>query len=79
MQRKRLHMRSIRRGTKEMDLILGSYAESRLPSMDGVALGVYEALLCENDQELYAWVTRQSSAPERYSGLIEDIAVHVGT
>lgn len=72
-------MRSIRRGTKEMDLILGSYAESRLPSMDGVALGVYEALLCENDQELYAWVTRQASAPERYSGLIEDIAVHVGT
>jgi len=46
--------------------------------MDGVALDVYEALLRESDQELYAWVTGQARAPERYLGLIEDIAAHLG-
>ncbi|MCY3994728.1 MAG: succinate dehydrogenase assembly factor 2 [Rhodobacter sp.] len=71
-------MRSIRRGTREMDLILGNYARCRLASMDGVALDVYEALLRESDQELYAWVTGQARAPERYLGLIEDIAAHLG-
>ena len=37
-RRKRLYMRSIRRGIKEMDLILTSYADARLPAMEEAAL-----------------------------------------
>ncbi len=61
-----------------MDLILGNFVKCRLASMDGGALDAYEALLRESDQELYAWITGQAPVPERYSGLIEDIAAHVG-
>ena len=61
-----------------MDLILGCYAEGRLALMDQSALDLYEALLCESDQDLYAWITRQTYPPDRYSGLIEEIAAHVG-
>ncbi len=71
-------MRSTRRGTKEMDLILGCYATGRLASMDRSALDLYETLLCESDQELYAWITRQKRPPDRYSSLIEEIAAYVG-
>mgnify|MGYP000606490208 CR=1 FL=1 len=39
---KRLHMRSMRRGIKEMDLILPSYASTRLEAMDDAALALYE-------------------------------------
>lgn len=77
IRRKRLQMRSMRRGTKEMDLILGSYAASRLVSMDRFALDLYEALLWESDQELYSWIMGQTHAPGRYSGLIEDIIAQV--
>ncbi|HEC70822.1 MAG TPA: succinate dehydrogenase assembly factor 2, partial [Roseobacter sp.] len=42
---KRLHMRSMRRGIKEMDLILPSYASQRLSMMDEVALSLYDEML----------------------------------
>ncbi|TYB83012.1 succinate dehydrogenase assembly factor 2 [Maritimibacter fusiformis] len=75
---KRLAMRSARRGTKEMDLILGPYGAARLTAMEGARLDLYEALLAENDQDLYQWVTGQVPAPARYKALIDDIAAHAG-
>jgi len=71
---KRLAMRSARRGTKEMDIILGRYADAHLSAMDAVALDLYEALLDENDQDLYQWVTGQVDPPAGFAKLIEDIA-----
>lgn len=71
---KRLTMRSMRRGIKEMDLILQSYAEAHLSDMDDATLDLYEALLHENDQDLYQWVTGQKPAPEALADLMADIA-----
>lgn len=71
---KRLKMRSMRRGIKEMDLILTAYADDNLPQMDAQALDDYDALLNENDQDLYRWVTGQEAAPERFSALISKIS-----
>ncbi len=71
---KRLKMRSMRRGIKEMDLILSAYAERNLDAMDEVTLDLYEALLHENDQDLYQWVTGQVATPDVYSSMIADIA-----
>ncbi|WP_424831012.1 succinate dehydrogenase assembly factor 2 [Ruegeria sp.] len=71
---KRMKMRSMRRGIKEMDLILSAYADRHLDSMDAAALDTYDALLRENDQDLYQWVTGQAAAPAALSDLIGDIA-----
>ena len=71
---KRLRMRSMRRGIKEMDLILMAYAEARLETMDAGKLDLYDALLHENDQDLYQWVTGQVAAPDRYGDMITEIA-----
>lgn len=76
VQIKRLAMRSMRRGIKEMDLILSAYASDRLPQMDADALALYESLLSENDQDLYQWVTGQGTVPSRFAPLIRDIAQH---
>ncbi|MDF0600367.1 succinate dehydrogenase assembly factor 2 [Psychromarinibacter sp. C21-152] len=75
---KRLHMRAMRRGIKEMDLILGAYAADRLAAMDAPALDRFDALLHENDQDLYAWVTGQVPAPAAHAPLIAEIARHAG-
>ena len=69
----RLWMRSRRRGTREMDLLLGTYAESRLSVMSDAELELYDSLLSENDQDLYRWVAGQDSPPERFAELIGDI------
>lgn len=71
---KRLRMRAMRRGIKEMDIILSRYAEARLEVMDRDALDVFDALLCENDQDLYQWVTGQAAPPDRFAPLVAEIA-----
>ncbi len=73
---KRLTMRSMRRGIKEMDLILSAYADDRLEGMDEASLQTYDALLSENDQDLYLWVTGQAEPPEQFSAMISDISAH---
>lgn len=71
---KRLKMRSWRRGTKEMDLILGPYADSALATMADDRLALYDALLSENDQDLYLWVTGARPKPPRFAALLDEIA-----
>jgi antitoxin CptB len=73
---KRMRMRSWRRGTKEMDLVLGPFADARLADMSGSALADYDALLAENDQDLIQWVLGQSAPPDRFAPLIAQIAAH---
>ena len=68
---KRLAIRSWRRGTKEMDLILGPFWDAQGASLDDEALTLYEELLSENDQDLYQWVSGQSPTPEKFSPIIE--------
>ena len=72
--RKRLYMRSIRRGIKEMDLILSDFAGRHLDGMTQVELELYDALLSENDHDLYAWISGQAQAPARYVDLVDRVA-----
>jgi antitoxin CptB len=71
---KRLAMRSMRRGIKEMDLILSAFAGRALGGMDAANLALYDQLLEENDHDLYAWINGQVAAPGQYTGLIGQIA-----
>jgi len=71
---KRLRMRSMRRGIKEMDLILSSYADAHLEGFSDDALVLYDALLSENDHDLYGWIGGQFPVPEHYLDLVTDIA-----
>lgn len=71
---KRLKMRSMRRGIKEMDLILSAYADANLTVMDEAGLQLYDRLLDENDQDLYQWVTGQVDPPEAFNNLMVDIS-----
>lgn len=63
----------MRRGIKEMDIILIRYSDERLVSLSPEDLDLYEALLEENDQDLYQWVSGQIAAPDRFAALVADI------
>lgn len=67
---KRLRMRSMRRGIKEMDIILDRFATAELSSLSVSDLDLYDSMLEENDQDLYRWVTGQEAPPERFASLI---------
>ena len=75
---KRMRMRSWRRGTKEMDLILGPFADRELTGLSDAELQVYEAVLLENDQDLYPWITArmrgETAGPAALSAMLDRIA-----
>ena len=73
IKRKRLKMRSMRRGIKEMDLILKNFADLNLNSMSELELEKFENLLLENDQDLYQWSTGQVDPKKEFIDLIQDI------
>lgn len=63
---------------REMDLILGRFADSRLAALDADTLALYEAMLEESDQDLFAWVTGQAPAPARFVGLLAQLGPEGG-
>ena len=65
-RRKRLRYRSWRRGTREMDLLLGGFADRHLASLSPGQLDRLEALLEIGDPELYGWLRGFGPVPEAY-------------
>ena len=65
-RRKRLLFRSLRRGTKESDLVIGGFARSALEDLDEPQLGALEALLDRPDPELLGWVIGLRPVPPEF-------------
>jgi antitoxin CptB len=71
IRRKRLLFRSWHRGTKEADLLLGSFAERHLPGFTTEQVDRYETLLGADDADLLAWIAGRSvPPPERESDVL---------
>ena len=66
IRRKRLLFRSWHRGTREADLILGSFADAHLGSFGGAQLDAYEALLECPDAELFDWIIGRAVPPPEH-------------
>ncbi len=64
--RRKLGFRAWHRGTREADLLIGSFADRHLPEFDAVALGQFAALLTENDPDIYDWMTGRSPVPPEH-------------
>jgi antitoxin CptB len=70
-QLKRLRYRAWHRGTREMDLILGTFADRHLEAMGAGELAAFEALLDAPDPDLYRWIVGEE-APEGIAGPMLD-------
>lgn len=73
---KRLRMRAWRRGIREMDLILGPFADDRLAAMTPETLARFERLLEENDHDLYRWISTGAPGPDDLAALLAEIGAH---
>ncbi len=63
MRRKRLLFRSWHRGTRELDLLLGGFAERYLSTLTTPQLEIYEQLLEFSDPDIYNWITEAEPVP----------------
>ena len=71
--RKRLSIRSWRRGTKELDLILGQFSDKNLTELQMPELNLYEQFLANDDYLIYNWLFGKEDSPEMFKSLIKRI------
>ena len=71
--RKRLSIRSWRRGTKELDLILGQFSDENLSELQMSELNLYEQFLSNDDYLIYNWLFGKEDSPEIFKSLIKRI------
>jgi antitoxin CptB len=62
-RRRRLLFRSWHRGMREMDLIMGRFADAHIADLSDADLDQYERLLETPDPELLSWLTGQRAVP----------------
>ena len=65
-RRKRLLYRSVYRGNKENDILLGQFARAHIASFNVDELDQYEHLLSAGDNDIFDWVTGQATIPSEW-------------
>ncbi len=71
---KRLYYQSWHRGTREMDLILGRFADQFLQTMTPKEQAEYALFLEESDSDLWGWISGSLEIPlDKKSSLLEKI------
>ena len=66
LRRRRLLFRAWRRGVREMDLIIGRFADAHIETFDERWLDDFEHLIEAPNTELYAWVVGAENMPAAY-------------
>lgn len=77
MRRRRLKYRAWHRGTRELDLLIGPFADAAVEGMDGAELDRFERLLAGEETELQAWLLGEETPPPAADrDLLDRILVH---
>jgi antitoxin CptB len=78
VRRRKLVFRAWHRGMREVDLLLGRFADARVPGMGEDNLAAFEALLDVPDPQILAWITGEEEVPREQNSrfMRELIAFH---
>lgn len=68
--RRKLGFRAWHRGTREADLLIGSFADRNLADFGPEELRQFEALLLENDPDIYDWMTGRKPVPAAHDNRV---------
>ena len=79
-RRRKLRYRAWHRGTREMDLVLGRFADAQLTAMSAAELDAFEALMEAPDPDLFGWIVGQAPVPVTFDGALfrRLVAFHAG-
>ena len=65
-RRRRILFRAWRRGVREMDLIMGRFADAHLPTMNEEELAEFERLLDVPDTQALGWIVGGERLPREF-------------
>ena len=74
LRRRKLLFRSWHRGMREMDLIMGGFADAKVEQLSERELTEFERLIEVPDRDLLAWITGEETVPPDFdSALFRDL------
>jgi antitoxin CptB len=74
LRRRRCLFRATHRGTKEMDWLLGRYAEAMLPSVELAGIAFWEELAQLPDPQFHDWIMGNAEAEDgRICAVVREI------
>ncbi|SFB68791.1 antitoxin CptB [Bosea sp. CRIB-10] len=65
-RRRKILFRAWHRGMREMDLIMGRFADAQIGTLSEAELDEFERLIEVLDRDLLSWVTGEAEVPENY-------------
>ena len=71
-RRRKLKFRAWRRGFREMDLLMGSFADAHVAELSDEDLSEFERLLATPDWEVFAWLVGQKPVPDNFKSDLLD-------
>ncbi len=69
-RRRRILFRAWHRGIREMDLIMGRFADAAIGTMTEAELDDFERLIEVPDRDLFRWITGEIETPMNYDTAI---------
>jgi antitoxin CptB len=70
LRRRKLLFRAWHRGLREVDLILGRFADSHIEALTDTELSEFEGLMDIPDGELLVWLTGEAEVPASHDGTL---------
>lgn len=67
-RRRRARVRAWRRGMREMDLVMGGFADAHLETLGEADLAEFERLLDAQDRDVFSWISGELPLPADYDG-----------
>jgi antitoxin CptB len=71
-RRKKTLYRAWHRGMREMDLIMGRFADAEIGAMSEADLDEFERLIEAQDRDLLSWITGEAETPANYESAVFD-------
>ncbi len=65
-RRRRILFRAWHRGIREMDLIMGQFADAEIARLNEAEIEAFELLIEVPDRDLFAWLTDAEETPANY-------------
>jgi antitoxin CptB len=65
-RRRKILFRAWHRGIREMDLLMGQFADAEIGTLTESELDDFEALIEVPDRDLFSWITGTEEAPSNY-------------
>jgi antitoxin CptB len=66
VRRRQILFRAWHRGMREMDLIMGRFADAHIGTLSEAELAEFERLIEVTDRDLLGWITGEIPTPENY-------------